>query len=148
MRKADYKSRGDVTLRNASRQGLIASSWDVKNYAPTDDAVPFADGTQKQRWVMRRVLLQRIPRHHLVRLTRPGDLLYLLHGKSIRFRNHIAPQNCLRSSALVNHIFSSELFWHLSLIYTRFKAEYNKFIFRRDDKILIWFLAINFIVFL
>ncbi|EGI67143.1 hypothetical protein G5I_04299 [Acromyrmex echinatior] len=31
------------------RQGLIASSWDVKNYAPTDDAVPFADGKQKQR---------------------------------------------------------------------------------------------------
>ncbi|KYM99748.1 hypothetical protein ALC62_09366 [Cyphomyrmex costatus] len=30
-------------------RGLIASSWDVKNYAPTDDAVPFADGKQKQR---------------------------------------------------------------------------------------------------
>jgi len=59
---------------------------------------------------MRRVLLQRIPRHHLVRLTLPSDPLYLLHGKSVRFRNHIAPQNCLRSSALVNHILNSELF--------------------------------------
>lgn len=59
---------------------------------------------------MCRVLLQRIPRHHLVRLTQPGDPLHLLHGKSARFVTTSRRKIVHAPMLSINHIISSELF--------------------------------------
>lgn len=103
MRKADYKSRGETSPppylspppRNASPR-INRLVLRCEKLRPDRRCGSFRGRHAK-------TTMSNAPRSFTAhsatssraRLTQPGDPLYLLHGKSARFRNHIASQNCL-----------------------------------------------------
>lgn len=123
--RADYKSRGETSPFVTHRQGLIASSRDVKNYRPDRRCGSFRGRHAK-------TTMSNAPRSFTahsatssrVRLTQPGDPLHLLHGKSVHFRNRAAPRKIARAPVPSLIILLAANYFDTCHQCARFRAEF------------------------